>query len=190
MLSDTDHRKGPLPKFWVCKPETTQNLTSTNICIFAVFCVCRRSRLMTNSKRDLIRGQKHSQPMEQGVGTSLDPLRLPRLLAEPLGVPSGPPQTAGNAHKRDHSSGGGEGGGQRQPPSQPVGLFCQRRRGAQTTGMCALNHLGDRGYGSQVFSHISAAAPLQWTRLSCEGLRHLNRREHLGPPAAAFPRSP
>lgn len=107
MLSDTDHRKGPLPKFWVCKPETTQNLTSTNICIFAVFCVCRRSRLMTNSKRDLIRGQKHSQPMEQGVGTSLDPLRLPRLLAEPLGVPSGPPQTAGNAHKRGHSSGGG-----------------------------------------------------------------------------------
>lgn len=77
MLSNTHHGKGPLPEFCVYKPETSQNLTSTNICIFAVFCVGRRSRLMTNFKRDLIRRQKYSQPMGQGVGASLDPLLSP-----------------------------------------------------------------------------------------------------------------
>lgn len=129
MLSD--HRKGPLPEIWVCNPETTQNLTSTNIYIFAVFCVGRRSRPMTNFK-------KRSDPGAEvlpGDGTrsgdlagAAPPLPAPGRAPRSIPGPCGPPQPAGNAHRRGTAALGG----QRYPRPSPAGRLCQRRPGPQT----------------------------------------------------------
>lgn len=60
----------------VYKPETTQNLSFlTNIFISAVLCVCKRRRLMSNFKGDVVRGPEYFQPTGQGPGTSPDPQR-------------------------------------------------------------------------------------------------------------------
>lgn len=143
-----NHRKYLLPQCLLRKPETIQNLTSTNIYTFAVFCVGRRSRPMTNFKRDLIRGQKYSQPMGQGVGTSLDPLRFSRLLAEPLGAspaPGGPRAMRTNGAKQ-------WAGGSAGPRASPRGCSAREPK-----------HCGDVKPGglsaSQSFEPLGSARP-------------------------------
>lgn len=135
----------------VYKPETTQNLTfSTSIFIFAVCCLYRRRRLMSNFKSDLVRGQKYFQPTGQGPGTSPDPQRRgvgqhrdfaspgssPSLSEHPWPPPGHPSPRAVQTNQAPAVVSGvcpGSPGRDQNPPLNP-------------TGMGALKHLEDRGH--------------------------------------------
>lgn len=128
--------------------------------------------------------------MGQGAGTWLEPLRLSRLLAEPLGASPAPP---GRPSPRAMRTGGAQQrwGGSGTPVPAPRGGSARGGRDPKHSGDGTLNHLGDRGHGRQVFPLISAAA--MDTIVPGRARAHTRHREsremHLGPPAAAFPRS-
>lgn len=124
-------------------------------------------------------------------------LRLPRLLAEPFGAPPArgrynqtePQQWQGGLRGAAPAARGG-GGGSSSPPRCCASGGREQNPRPNPARLGALNHLEDRGRRSQTFPQISAAASLRWARLSFEGRRRFtSHREHLRPPAIAFPKS-